>query len=98
MGFPGGSVLKNPPAMQDAQVQFLGEEGPPGGEHGNPLQDSCLGNPIDRGAQWATVHGVRRIYIGQYQQQMFVKLEHWNWKLDLSDPKNNDLSIILGCP
>ena len=27
MGFPGGSVLKNPPAMQDAQVQSLGEEG-----------------------------------------------------------------------
>ena len=53
---------------------------------------------MDKGARWATVHGVRRMYIGQYQQQMFVKLEHWNWKLDLSDPKNNDLSIILGCP
>ena len=70
----------------------------PGGGHGNPLQDSCLGNPMDRGARWATVHGVRRIYIGQYQQQMFVKLERWNWKLDLFDTKNNDLSIILGCP
>ena len=31
---------------------------PPGGGHGNPLQDSCLKNPMDRGAWRATVHGV----------------------------------------
>ena len=30
----------------------------PGGANGNPLQYSCLKNPIDRGAWWATVHGV----------------------------------------
>ena len=30
----------------------------PGGAHGNPLQYSCLENPMDRGALWATVHGV----------------------------------------
>ena len=30
----------------------------PGGGNGNPLQDSCLENPVDRGAGWATVHGV----------------------------------------
>ena len=30
----------------------------PGGGHGNPLQYSCLGNPVDRGAWWAAVHGV----------------------------------------
>ena len=30
----------------------------PGGVHGNPLQYSCLENPMDRGAWWATVHGV----------------------------------------
>ena len=33
----------------------------PGGGNGNPLQDSCLGNPMDRGAQWATVHGLQRV-------------------------------------
>ena len=32
----------------------------PGGGHGNPLQYSCLGNPMDRGAWWATVHGVAK--------------------------------------
>ena len=41
------------PASQEAQwlpYQSLGWEEPPGGGHGNPLQDSCLENPMDRGA------------------------------------------------
>ena len=33
----------------------------PGEGHGNPLQDSCLENPTDRGAWWATVHRVARV-------------------------------------
>ena len=32
----------------------------PGGRHGNPLQYSCLGNAINRGAWWAAVHGVTK--------------------------------------
>ena len=32
----------------------------PGGEYGNPLQYSCLENPMDRGAWWAPVHGVTK--------------------------------------
>ena len=32
----------------------------PGGGHGNPLQYSCLENPMDRGAWWVTVHGISR--------------------------------------
>ena len=32
----------------------------PGGEHGSTLQHSCLENPMDRGACWATVHGVTK--------------------------------------
>ena len=48
--FPGGSVVKNLPVMQEMQVQFLGQEDPVEGGHGNPLQYSCLENPMDRGA------------------------------------------------
>ena len=33
----------------------------PGEGNGNPLQYSCLGNPMDRGAWWAVVHGVARV-------------------------------------
>ena len=32
-----------------------------GGGHGNPLQDSCMENPMDRGAWWATVHGIAEL-------------------------------------
>ena len=60
-GFPGGSGVKNLPALQEteeAQVQSLGQEAgrSPGGGHGNPLQYSSLENPMDRGAWRATVH------------------------------------------
>ena len=59
MGFPGGSLVKNPPAKTgDAGdmglIPGLGRF--PGG-NGNPLQYSCLENPLDRRAWWATVHG-----------------------------------------
>ena len=36
-------------------------ESSPGDENGNPLQYSCLGNPMDRGAWWIRVHGVARV-------------------------------------
>ena len=62
-GFLGGTVVKNPPAnagdVRDADsIPGLGRF--PGGGNGNPLQYSCLGNPKDRGAKWATVHGVAK--------------------------------------
>ena len=57
-------VVKNPRAMQETeemQVRSLGqEERSPGGGHGNPLQYSCLENPMDRGAWWAAVHKVAK--------------------------------------
>ena len=61
MGSPGAVVVKNPPANAgDAgnTGSTPGLERSPGGGNGTPLQYSCLGNPIDRGAWWATVHGV----------------------------------------
>ena len=45
--------------MQETRVQFLGWKDP-GEENGNPLQYSCLDNPMDRGAWRATVHGVMK--------------------------------------
>ena len=51
-------TVKNLPAMREAWVPSLGREDPPGGGHSNPLQYSCLENPMDRGAWWATGHGV----------------------------------------
>ena len=53
--------VKNLPAVQEMQamrVPSTGREDPL--EEGNPLQHSCLENPMDRGAWWATVHGVAK--------------------------------------
>ena len=50
--------------MQETQemlVPFLGQEDSPGKGHDNTLQYSCLGNPVDRGAWRATVHGVAEL-------------------------------------
>ena len=50
MGFPDGSVVKNPPA-NGGDVGLIPESGrPPGGGNSNPLQYSCLDNPMDIGA------------------------------------------------
>ena len=57
-------VVKNPPASA-GDVRDLGlipgSGRSPGGGHGNPLQYSCLENPMDRGAWWATVHGWQQV-------------------------------------
>ena len=53
-------TVKNLPVMWEALVQSPGLGRSPGGGHGNPLQYSCLENPKDRGAWWATVRGVAK--------------------------------------
>ena len=63
LGFLGGSVVKNPPASAgDAGDlgSIPGSGRSPGEGNGNPLQYSCLKNPMDRGAWGATVHGVAK--------------------------------------
>ena len=49
-GFPGGSVVKNPPASVGDVGPVPGSERSPGERDGNPLQYSCLENPMVRGA------------------------------------------------
>ena len=60
MGFPGGSVVKKVPANAGDMGSIPGLGRSPEEGNGNPLQYSCLRNPIDRAAWWATVHGIRR--------------------------------------
>ena len=60
-GFPGGSEVKNPSANA-GDAGSVPESGRfPGEGNGNPLQYSCLENPMDRGAWWATVCGIARV-------------------------------------
>ena len=58
-GFPGGSVVKNPPAIAGDVGLISGSGGSPVEGNGNPLQYSGQENPTDRGAWWATVHRVK---------------------------------------
>ena len=57
-------MVKNPPAdagnAGDAGL-IPGSGRSPGGGHGNPFQYSCLENPMDGGAWWATVHGCKEL-------------------------------------
>ena len=54
-------MVKNPPANAE-DIRDMGSI--PGGGHGNPLQYSCLENSMDRGAWWATVHGITESQTG----------------------------------
>ena len=54
-------MVKNQSAMQETQVQPLGQKDSRGEGNGNPLQYSCLENPLDRKTWWATVHGSQRV-------------------------------------
>ena len=90
-GFTGGSVVKNPPAMQEMQVRSLGWEDPLGlGEgNGNPLQNSCLGNPMDRGA-WRSL-GLQRVGkdLATKQQQQQVA-----WELGVGQADSKALHLF----
>ena len=58
--FPGGSVVKNLPAKAGAMRSIPGLGRTPGEKNGNPLQYTCLGNPMARKALWTTLHGIAK--------------------------------------
>jgi len=60
LGFPGYSVVKNTSANPRITDSVLGSRRSPGKGNGNPLQCSCLENPMDRGDWQAVLHGVAK--------------------------------------
>ena len=76
-GFPDGTSGKDPPVnagdIRDAG-SIPGSGRSLGGGHGNPLQYSCLENPMDSGAWWATVHRVAK---SQTQLKRLSTHVHW---------------------
>ena len=63
-GFPGGSDGKESTSNAGDLGSVPGLGRSPERGHGNPLQFSCLENPMDRGAWWVTVHGVTKSQTG----------------------------------
>ena len=60
MGFPGGSEVKASACNAGDLGSIPGSGRSPGEGNGNPLQYSCLENPMDGGAWWVTFHGVAK--------------------------------------
>ena len=54
-------MVKNLPVNATDVVSILGSGRSSGEGNGNPLQCSCLGNPMDKGVWWATVHGAAKV-------------------------------------
>ena len=61
MGFPGSSVSKESACSAGDPGSIPGLGRSIGEGNGKPLQYSCLENPVDREAWWATVHGIARV-------------------------------------
>ena len=79
-GFPVGLVVKNPPANAGDVGSIPGLRRPHREGNGNPLQYSCLENPMDRGAWWATVSGVAKSDMTeQLSLSLFKVLWHHFW-------------------
>ena len=74
MGFPGDSVVKNPPANAGDTGLISGLGRSPREGNGNPLQYSFLGNPMDRGAWQAMVHRVAK----SQRQLKWVMMDIWS--------------------
>ena len=76
-------MVKNPPVRQETQVRSLARRSP-GEENGYPLQYSCLENPKDREAWWATAHGAANSQIQLTLSLVFTlkippKIKKWCW-------------------
>ena len=86
-GFTGGSVVKNLPANEEDLSSIPGSGRSPGEENGNPLQYSCLGNPVDREAWGSTVFRVTKS-----QTQLTLKHTHTH------TPNPTNVVAILSSP
>jgi len=77
-GFPGGSDGKESVRSAGDLGSIPGSGRFPGGGHGNPLQYSCLENPMDRGNSWATVHGVTKsqTQLSDFDQEIKSRNKH----------------------
>ena len=75
MGFPGSSEVEASACNEGDLGLIPGSGRSPGEGNGNPLQCSCLENPMDGGAWWATVHGVAK---SRTRLSNFTSLNIWD--------------------
>ena len=91
-------IVKNPPAKAgDAGDAGLAPElgRSPGGGHGNPLQCSCLENPMDGGAWWATVRRVSKSWMPASMHQLCIYVSP---NLPVHPPHPSPIGIYMFVP
>ena len=81
-------MIKNPPANAEDSGSIPGLGRSPGGGNGNPLQCFCLGNPMDRGDWWVTVHAVAKRRI-QLSDRAHMHACMWEIRKPGSSPLEN---------
>ena len=87
MSFPGGSGGKESACNVGNLGSIYGSGRSPGEGNGNPLQYSCLENPMDRGAWWATVLGVAK-----------SRTRLTDFTFTLSPPQPTEVGIMMRKP
>ena len=98
--FPGGSEVKVSARNVGDLGLIHGLGRIPGEGNSDPLQYSCLGNPMDRGAWWAAVHGVTKsrtrlsdfTYLLTYLLKIFLQQKQTNKREPLTKEKDNALN------
>ena len=100
MGFPGGSVVKNPPANAGDASSIPGAGRSPEGGTGNPLHYPCLENSMDRGAWQATVHGVTESDMTEHVHAVSGKkaLFELAFKAFMMRPWQSSCAGLIFCP
>ena len=80
MGFPGGSEVKASAWNAGDPGLIPGSGRSPGEGNGNPLQYSCLENPMEGEVWWAIVHGVakRRTRLSEFTSLQYIVVEFFN--------------------
>ena len=91
VGFPDGTVVKSLPANAGDSGSIPGLGRSSGEGNGNPFQYSCLGNPTDRGAWWATVHGVTE---SDMTAQMHPHRYHGGYFIYVNSPSSKNWHTI----
>ena len=74
LGFPGGSEVKASACNEGNPGLIPGLGKSPGEGNGNPLQYSCLGNPMDEGAWWPTVHRIAKSWTRLSDFTIFIQV------------------------
>ena len=94
-GFPGGSVVKESACNAGVPGSILGSGRSPGEGNDNPFQYSCLGNLMDRGSWWATVHGIIRVGLDLQTKSPELKKEK-NKKIKIHNNNNVEIGVAGG--